>query len=57
MSHSIPVMLNMESGAAHLDESLEAFIFGMQVFVQIDRFIVATAELPVNFLHAISTAV
>lgn len=39
-----------------LDESLEAFVFGMQVFVEIDSFIVATAELPINFLHTISTA-
>ncbi len=41
--------------SADLDESLEAFIFGMQVFVETDSFIVATAELPINFLHTIST--
>lgn len=42
--------------SADLDESLEAFIFGVEVFVQIDSFIVTTAELPVNLLHTISTA-
>lgn len=43
--------------SADLDESLEAFIFGVQVFIQIDSFVVATAELSINLLHTISTAV
>lgn len=42
--------------SADLDESLEAFIFGMHVFVETDSFIVAAAELPVNLLHKIGTA-
>ena len=49
-------MLTIQTGA-DLDESLEAFVFGMQVFVEINGFIVATAEFSINFLHAISTAV
>lgn len=42
---------------ADLNESLEAFVFGMQIFVEINGLIVATAELPINFLHTISAAV
>ncbi len=42
--------------SADLDESLEAFVFGMQVFVEIYSFVMATAELPINFLHTVSTA-
>lgn len=42
--------------SADLDERLEAFVFGVQVFVEIDGFAVATAELPVNSLHAIGAA-
>lgn len=42
--------------SADLDEGLEAFVFGVQVFVEVDGLVVAAAELPVNLLHALGAA-
>ena len=46
----------MLQGSAYLDQGLKAFVFGVEFFVEVDRFVVAAAELPVNLLHAISVA-
>lgn len=43
--------------SADLYKSLEAFVFGMNVFVEVNSFVVAAAELPVNLLHTICTDV
>ena len=42
--------------SAYLDQGLKAFVFGVEFFVEVDRFVVAAAELSINLLHAIGIA-
>lgn len=37
----------------YFDESLEAFVFGQELLVEVDSFIVAAAELAINPFHAL----
>jgi len=40
----------------YLDQGLKALVFSVQFFVEVDRFDVAAAELPINLLHAFGIA-
>lgn len=37
----------------YLDKGLEAFVFGVKLLIKVNRLVVATAEFPVDFLHAV----
>ena len=37
----------------YLNEGLEALVSGVQVLVEVDRLVMAAAELSVNLLHAL----
>lgn len=37
----------------YLDKGLEAFVFGVKLLIEVDRLVVAAAEFPIDFLHAV----
>ena len=43
--------MSSEQVSVYPDEGLEAFVFGVQLLVDVYGLVVAAAELPVNSLH------